>query len=71
MVTKSATVNERGAIAVDRVLEAIRFEIAEGGAVFGQGGKLKQHHALVWPRVNWAIDGRAVTGRPMTDPEAL
>lgn len=71
MVTKSATVNQRGAIAVDRVVDAIHFEIAEGGTIFGQGGKLKQHHAMVWPRVNWAIDGRTVTGKLITDQEAL
>jgi lipopolysaccharide transport system ATP-binding protein len=70
MVTKSATINQRGAVAVDRVVDAIRFEVAEGD-IFGQGERLKQNHALVWPRVNWAINGRSIAGRPVTNLEAL
>jgi lipopolysaccharide transport system ATP-binding protein len=70
MVTKSAAMNQRGAVSIDRVVDAIRFEIAEGD-IFGQGGKLNQNHAMVWPRVNWAIDGQSVGQTLMTNQEEL
>lgn len=69
MVTGS-NIDERGSSAVDRVLNAIRFEIAEAD-IYGQGEKLKSNHALVWPRVNWEIDGQSVKSSPMTNPELL
>jgi hypothetical protein len=62
--------NQRGAVSIDRVVDAIRFEIAEGD-IFGQGGKLNQNHAMVWPRVNWAIDGQSVGQTLMTNQEEL
>jgi lipopolysaccharide transport system ATP-binding protein len=68
MITKS-TVDERGSSAIDRVPEAIRFEVVVAD-IYGQGEQLKQNHALVWPQVNWAIDGRSVTSNPVTGQEA-
>jgi hypothetical protein len=69
MVTGS-NIDDRSSSAVDRAPNAIRFEIAEAD-IYGQGEKLKSNHALVWPRVNWEIDGQAVTSNPMTNPEIL